>query len=147
MTPYLLDTNILVRAADTTSAQQQQANNAVSNLMAAGNEVFLTAQVLIEFWAVATRPATSNGLGWTVSHTDHYVQQLLNRFLFLDDTLAVFNYWRYLVRTHQIEGKHVHDARVVAVMLAHGVTHFLTFDADDFRVFPGITVVHPDSVT
>jgi predicted nucleic acid-binding protein len=34
----------------------------------------------------------------------------------------------------------VHDARLAAVMLAHGVNHILTFNVDDFRRYPGIVV-------
>lgn len=146
MANYLIDTNILVRAADPTSPLQTQATNAVGNLVAAGNEVYLTAQNLIEFWSVATRPALSNGLGWPVPHTDQYIQQLHSTFLFLEDTPDVFTYWRILVTTYGITSKRVHDARLVAVMLAHGVTHFLTFDTDDFKTFTNITLVHPDEV-
>jgi hypothetical protein len=40
----------------------------------------------------------------------------------------------------------VHDARLVASTLAHGVTHLLTFNATDFRRYPGIVVVPPEDV-
>ena len=38
----------------------------------------------------------------------------------------------------------VHDARLAAAMLAHGLTHILTFNADDFRRYPGIVPITPD---
>ena len=51
-----------------------------------------------------------------------------------------------LVATHVVKGKKVHDARLVTVMLAHGVTHLLTFNTSDFINYPGITLVHPSDV-
>jgi predicted nucleic acid-binding protein len=42
----------------------------------------------------------------------------------------------------------VHDARLVAVMRTHGVTHILTFNVSDFVRYQsmGIVPVHPSSV-
>jgi hypothetical protein len=40
----------------------------------------------------------------------------------------------------------VHDARLVAVMRVHGLTHVLTFNPTDFTRYPGITVVRPQDV-
>jgi hypothetical protein len=40
----------------------------------------------------------------------------------------------------------VHDARLVAVMRVHSLTHILTFNTTDFIRYPAITVVHPRDV-
>jgi len=48
-----------------------------------------------------------------------------------------------LVIAHAVMGVNVHDARLVAAMLVHGLTHILTFNTADFRRFSQITVVHP----
>ena len=53
--------------------------------------------------------------------------------------------WRRLVVRHAVRGKQVHDARLVALMTAHGITHVLTLNAGDFGRFPGITEVAPAS--
>jgi predicted nucleic acid-binding protein len=37
----------------------------------------------------------------------------------------------------------VHDARLVAAMLAHGVPQLLTLNDRDFARYAGISVVHP----
>jgi hypothetical protein len=31
--------------------------------------------------------------------------------------------WRRVVTEHRVSGAQVHDARIVAAMLAHGITH------------------------
>ena len=52
-----------------------------------------------------------------------------------------------LVIDYRVSGVQVHDARLVAAMLAHGVTHILTFNTADFaRYAPeGIVAVAPAS--
>lgn len=40
----------------------------------------------------------------------------------------------------------LHDARLVAVMLSHGVTHLLTFNTGDFASFTNISLVHPSDL-
>ena len=40
----------------------------------------------------------------------------------------------------------MHDAQLVAAMHIHGVTHLLTLNVRDFARYPGITVVHPQTL-
>lgn len=67
MAKYLIDTNVVLRFCNASDSQHALAGSAISHLLATGNECYLTAQVLIELWVVATRPANVNGLGWTFS--------------------------------------------------------------------------------
>ena len=120
---------------------------AVESLLARGADVFITAQNLIEFWAVATRPLAVNGFGWGPQDAALQVEQLLDLFQLLEETPAVFPNWLSLVTSHAIIGKRVHDARLVAVMQAHGITNLLTFDTDDFKSYPGIILIHPTSLS
>lgn len=147
MTPYLIDTNLLVRVADGNSATHLLAIEAIEKLLNQQHKVYITGQNLIEFWAVATRPLEVNGLGWTTQQTETVITQFLNRFRFLDDTPAIFSNWRSLVTAYDIKGKRTHDARLIAVMLAHEVTHLLTFNTDDFGSYFNITLIHPSAVS
>ncbi len=47
-----------------------------------------------------------------------------------------------------VSGVQVHDAHLVAAMLANGITHILTFNAADFTRYTGagIVVVDPESI-
>jgi hypothetical protein len=47
---------------------------------------------------------------------------------------------------YQVMGKQVHDARLAAAMVAHNITHLLTFNVDDFKRFSDIVVVDPRSI-
>ena len=43
-------------------------------------------------------------------------------------------------------GVNVHDARLVATMLVHGLTHIVTFNIRDFTRYTEITAVHPREI-
>jgi hypothetical protein len=47
---------------------------------------------------------------------------------------------------HQVTGKNVPDARLVAAMPVHGLTHILTFYAIDFARYSSITCLDPAAV-
>ena len=41
----------------------------------------------------------------------------------------------------------VHDARLVAAMIVHGIPNLLTFNLPDFKRFTEITVISPEEVS
>jgi predicted nucleic acid-binding protein len=102
---------------------------------------------VIEFWAVATRPSNANGLGLSVSHVIAEVARFEKMFRVVQEPPGLFRQWRQLAETHAVKGKQVHDARLAAIMIEAGIDHILTFNADDFRRYPGITAVTPDNLT
>ncbi|MEO0824479.1 MAG: type II toxin-antitoxin system VapC family toxin [Cyanobacteria bacterium J06635_15] len=146
MTKYLLDTNIVLRFSNPSDIQHDLVTEAVATLLQQGYECYLTAQVLIELWVVATRPVDANGLGWPIEQTYNVIEQLLNRFPMADETSQIFSSWLNLVTDNQIKGKRTHDARIVAVMVTSGISHILTLNPNDFSGVRGITIVHPQTV-
>src|SRR5438309_2075278 len=138
MPDHLVDTNLLLRSSDPGSPTYLLAIDAITRLIAGGGAVFITAQNLVEFWAVATRPLDANGLGWSIEQARIEIERLLDQFSLLEETPAVFAHWLQLVTSSRVSGRQVHDARLVAVMQAHSVTHLLTFNTEDFRRYPGI---------
>jgi len=146
MATYIADTNLLLRLADPASPQHPIAANALARLVGQGDEVYLTPQNFIEFWAVATRPMEANGFGWNSERTSKEVTDLQERFPLLPDSPEVFPRWLELVRRLPVHGKRVHDARLVAVLQAHGVEHLVTFNTGDFAVFTSLSLVDPGSV-
>lgn len=146
MSAYLFDTNIWLRAVQRESPHHTLAVHAMVTLLVRGETIYLTAQNLIEFWSVASRPIEANGLGWPVRIVRQEVDQLLAQFPLLEEIPAIFTHWRQLATDYQITGRRVHDARLVAAMTAHGVTHLLTFNGDDFQAFREIIVVAPRDV-
>jgi len=143
MATYLADTNLLLRLADPASAQHPVATQALAHLLGKGDEVYLTPQNFIEFWAVATRPLDANGFGWGRERITKEVTDLQERFPLLPDSPDIFTRWLELVKQLPIHGKRVHDARLVAVLQAHAIQHLITFNASDFAVFPSLSLVDP----
>jgi predicted nucleic acid-binding protein len=123
------------------------ATTAISILLKRGEELYITPQNLIEFWNVCTRPKNKNGLGYSITETREEVAKLKTMFPLLLDTSAIYPEWERLVSTYEVKGVNVHDARLVAAMLIHGLTHILTFNIEDFRRYVEITPVNPGDVT
>ena len=110
----------------------------------------MTAQNLVEFRSVVTRPLAVNGLGLTPVETEAKTAAFESIFALLAETPDVFPAWKALVMQSGVIGKQVHDARLVAVCHVHGVTHLLTFNTPHFTRFsgfgPGIVIVDPTNV-
>lgn len=123
-----------------------QATGALNLLLEGEDLVCLATQNLVEFWNVCTRPLNRNGLGMTVTQTNAELTKLERIFSILSDSTAIYPEWRRLVTAHSVMGVQVHDTRLVAAMLVHGITHVLTFNTSDFKRFSEITVVHPTDI-
>ena len=143
---WLADTNVLLRSVQTSHPMHGDVAQSVSFLVTRGDELRVIAQNLIEFWAVATRPIIDNGLGLTVAQAEQELTKLKALFTILPDTADILPEREQLVVRHQVLGKQVHDARLVAAMKVHNVTHLLTFNTSDFKRFTGIVAVSPSSV-
>lgn len=143
---YLADTNILLRLARRDDPDYSVVRAALQTLQRQGASFCYTAQNLVEFWNVATRPKDRNGFGLSVAEADNEAQLIEGELVFLPDNEQVHREWRRLVVVYGVLGVQVHDARLVAAMHVHGVTHLLTLNAQDFARYPDITVVHPQKV-
>jgi hypothetical protein len=55
--------------AEPSDPRHAVARAAINELIGRGDEVFITAQNVVEFWNVATRPADRNGFGMTLALT------------------------------------------------------------------------------
>jgi len=115
-------------------------------LLTRGDELFVIAQNLIEFWAVATRPIANNGLGLTIAQATEELTKLKSLFVILPDTAEILPAWEQLVVKHQVFGRQVYDTRLVAAMIVHDLTHLLTLNTDDFKRFTIITAVNPQTL-
>jgi len=128
-----IDINVLVYATAEGAPFQDKARTALVGL--AGNETLsISRQVLREYIAVMTRPQTwGKPLSLAEAMADAAV--FANRFGGLEDGPAVWNHLAELSRHHAFAGRQVHDANIVATMIAHGGHRLLTFNIGDFRRF------------
>jgi predicted nucleic acid-binding protein len=143
----LLDTNILTRSSEPTDKDHKTAVDAVANLKAQGNELCLVPQNFYEFWVVSTRPVAQYGRGKSPDEVAAEFAFLKPLFTILPENQMVFPEWEKLVTTYKVMGKTAHDARLVAAMIAHGVSHILTFNDSEFRRYASIIPIPPGAVS
>lgn len=143
---WLLDTNILTRAAQPAHAQHESAAAAVSVLTARGDALCLVPQNLYEFWVVCTRPTGENGLGMTPAETAARLADLKTAFSLLDETPAYREVWEALVLQFGVCGKSAHDARLVAAVRVNGLDGLVTFNSQHFGRYVGLTLLSPVSL-
>lgn len=143
---YLLDTNILLRLSEKYNSEFQFVRPALLSLINRQARLCYTSQNFIEFWNVATRPARQNGHGLSISDADIEASGIEAAFELLPEKETIHSAWRRLVVNYSVSGAQVHDARLVACMKTHGITHLLTLNTRDFVRYKEITVVHPNQV-
>jgi predicted nucleic acid-binding protein len=142
----LVDTNILTRSTEPGHSLYQPSRMAVAALRLRGHTLCIVPQNLYEFWVVSTRPTSVNGLGKTAAETVNELSGFKSFFSFVADNPAIYPAWENIVATNGILGKTAHDARFIAAMQVHGISHLLTFNDADFRPYHGIRVVTPTQI-
>jgi predicted nucleic acid-binding protein len=142
----LLDTNILVRHASAADPAFATVDAAINALHAGGEVLCVVPQNFYEFWATATRPSASNGLGLSVPECLARVARIKILFRQLPDLPNLFGEWEALVVAHACHGRVSYDARLVAAMRTHGINRILTLNAADFARFPGIIILDPSAL-
>lgn len=144
---YLVDTNILLRSCQPDHPMYLSSTTAVEILLEQGKSLYLTPQNIVEFWNVATRPIAKNGLGMTLEEANTEVVKFEAILPVKLDVPAVYQQWRSLVLSYSVKGVNVHDARLTAAAIVHGLTHVLTFNVRDFKRYTEIIAVHPDDIS
>jgi predicted nucleic acid-binding protein len=142
----LLDSNILLRLSQPDHPHHGLALVSLDLLRHRGSSLHIVPQNLYEYWVVATRSKAENGLGFSPEQATKELSQIRELFALLRDERTIYAHWQQLVSQHAVRGKQAHDARLVAAMQRHGLTHLLTFNASDFERYPAIHVINPNDV-
>ena len=142
----LVDTSVLVRALHAVDPASAVARQALGNLFRRQDSLYVLPQIVAEFWVVATRPQTENGLGYTLARAERWLTRFRGSFQLQYETARVYQQWRNLLAEHQVSGKQAHDARLAAAAQTHRFDAILTFNAKHFQRYPGLSVLHPADV-
>ncbi len=139
-----VDSSVIVRAFNRASVDYIASLNFFEAARRAKVELVTFPQNLAEFWAVATRPIESNGLGHSIEDTARRVA-LIERFgKVMPEHPQAYQHWKQLVTAHEVKGKTTHDARIVAQMMAHGIGSLVTFNIGDFVRYTDIAAITPE---
>ena len=133
-----VDTNVLLTASDVLRPSHLEAQRIFSKASQQGFHLALSGQVLREYLAVATRPVEANGLGLTVPDAVANVERFLEFTNLFEETEEVALRLRELAKDLDVRGPRIHDANIVATMLAHRIPLLVTQNSSDFIGFEGI---------
>jgi predicted nucleic acid-binding protein len=147
---FLLDANILIYGANPASPFFADCKKAASTITQNGDTPCIVPQSLYEFWTVATRAPNPqspfSGLGMTPTQAYAEIIAIKKLFPLLPDNPRILPEWEQLVSRYSVTGKDAHDARYVAAMIVHGITHLLTYNTTDFKRFTNITALSPSDI-
>jgi hypothetical protein len=138
-----LDTNVLVFAHREDSPWHVAADSCVARL-AEGREAWAIPWPCIhEFLAIVTHPRIYDPptpLAAALDQVDAWLEA--PGLVLLSESGGYWNGLKDLLSTGQVAGGRVHDARVAALCLHHGVSELWTADRD-FSRFPGLHARNP----
>jgi uncharacterized protein len=138
-----LDTNLLVYAHRRDSPHHERALAAIEGLAGGAGQFGIPWPCVHEFLAIATHPRI-----WSPPSTPDQAFAAMNDLLGIPHAVTLGESTDHLPRLAElvtaarITGAKVHDARIAAICLAHGVTELWTADRD-FSYFPQLRTRNP----
>lgn len=138
-----VDTNLLIYAHRTDAEFNTIAFDLITKLAAGRARWAVPWPCLHEFYAIATHPRI-----FTPPSTPEQALDQVDAWLespaveLLTETVDHWAILRELLRNGRVRGSLVHDARIAAICLGHGVTELWTADRD-FGRFQGLRVHNP----
>lgn len=132
-----LDTNILLRMILTQMNQHPEVDTLVKRTIHEGAELWISGQVIREFIVQATHPRTLIE-PLTIEQVIAQIDAIKPLVQIADETSAVRDQLLELFRTYPTQGKQIHDANIVATMLAYDIDTLLTLNVDDMKRFDGV---------
>lgn len=138
-----LDTNIVLRATITQFPLHEQVREFVNNYVVAETELWINRQVVREYFNQVTRPQIfMNPMKSEQIQSQYEVMRAM--FRIADETEAVTTQLITLLKDYPTAGKQVHDANIVATMLAYNIGTLVTLNTSDFKRFEDkITLLSP----
>jgi len=138
-----VDTNILVYSHRSDSAWHQAADASLASLAESSRPWAIPWPCVHEFLAIATHPRIfdpPSPMADALQQVDCWREA--PGLTFIGESSGYWGRLRPLVELGRILGGRVHDARIAAICLQHGVTELWSADRD-FSRFPALRVSNP----
>jgi toxin-antitoxin system PIN domain toxin len=140
----VVDTNVLVYAADRSSAEHARCRSLLEGWRARVEPWYLTWSIVYEFLRVSTHPRVFRR-PWAPAEAWRFAEALLASpalDLLVEGERHPAILAELMAEVPQLAGNLLHDAHTAALMREHGVRAIYTRDTDYHR-FPGIEVRDP----
>lgn len=131
----MLDTNVLLTATGEDRKEYHEARRILDEWPDKGTTLATTGQILREYMSVATRPLAMNGLGLPTADAVRNARAFRERTVLVPEDGKVVNRLLALLSDVECGGRQIHDANVVAAMLAHDVGTVVTMNLTHFARF------------
>lgn len=143
--PVFIDTNVLVFASQAarngaSSPVHEAAVRALRSFQSAGTSLWLSRQILREYLVVVTRVQPVGSI-LPVAQAIADVRRFAQLFEIAEDSSTATAKLLELLQHIPTAGKQIHDANIVATMLANGIRRLLTFNLADFRRFEPLIAI------
>jgi uncharacterized protein len=140
--PGIVDTNVLIYALDTAAPQYTAALTLLNAARADAATLFVTPQILCEFYSVVTNPRrVARPRDATEAMT--VLSEMLAFLHVLPIPASTIDRLLDLLRRRPVTGSDVFDLHIVAAMQANGIGRIYTFNTADFAAFPELSIVTP----
>jgi len=139
----VVDTNVLVYAADEDSPEHRHCRPLVEQLRASALPWYLTWNILYEFLRVVTHPRVFRN-PWDTGQAWRFLEAILASpgVGLLVHTNRHAEVAAQTLREVKARGNLIHDTQTAVLMREHGIRRILTCDTD-FHRFPFLEVVDP----
>ncbi len=139
-----VDTNILVYATleEVDESLHKVCLVQLNRFIEDGTELLINGQVLREYWSQATfirSGGEQRPLAWVLERVAWF-RDIMHE---VDETAAVREHLLILLESYAIRRQDVHDANIVATMLAHGIDTLYARDGDFDRYSRQINIITP----
>ena len=142
--PGVLDANILVYAVEAGAPRHAISRALIEAARDPATTLYLTSQVLCEFYSVVTNPRRVAAPRSPAEAIDAISALLaLPGIRLLSTPARAVAGWMALLQRHPVTGGDVFDLQLVATMQAHDIQRIYTFNTVDFEAFPELTAIAP----
>ena len=141
-----VDSNVLLRFTFSTLDHHPECKDHLRRLISERAELAISGQVIRECCVQASHPNTFKGtetMPLSGERLARWVASFHARFRVFEENTAVHSEFQNLLLNYPIGGRQMHDANIVATMLAHDVNTLITLNEADFRRYQNRIFVIP----
>ena len=127
-----VDTNILLRLLSPQMPLHQEAEALIRRQWENEVELWISRQVVREYLVQVTHPNTFSP-SITFQQVMSQLEIIQTLFHIADETQKVTEMLLSILQTYPTRGKQIHDANIIATMMAYEIDTLLTINLRDFR--------------
>jgi predicted nucleic acid-binding protein len=132
-----VDTNILLRAFHNNFSEHKRVRDLFDFMLEQDYELWISRQIIREYLVQVTSPRTFLE-PLSIDTVLNQLETIQTICRVADETGPVTTKLLELLKTYPTRGKQIHDANIVATMLAYNIETLLTLNIDDLKRFGSI---------